>query len=130
MKHIPLLILRIGLAITFLWIGVLILAQPESWGELMAPWALRLLPIPLTQAMIGAAITDIVVGGLLLFNVLPWIAALVGAIHIAIVLIVSGITTITVRDIGLLSATLALTLETLPPSLLKSFRHGPPPPLQ
>jgi len=32
-------ILRIGLAVTFLWIGVLILRNPEAWGGYMRPWA-------------------------------------------------------------------------------------------
>ena len=111
--------LRVGLAITFLWIGILIFKNPEAWGGYLQPWAAGLLPIPLQQAMIGTAILDIIIGAFLLFDFLPWLPALVGAIHIIIVLAVSGITDITVRDIGLLVAALALTIDSLPQSIVR-----------
>jgi len=49
-------ILRVGVAITFLWIGVLILREPEAWGFYLQPWAVDLLPISLEKAMIGTAL--------------------------------------------------------------------------
>jgi len=110
-------ILRVGLAITFLWIGILILKNPEAWSGYLQPWAAELLPIPINQAMMGTAILDIIIGAFLLVDFLPWLAALVGVIHLVMVLAVSGITDITVRDIGLLTATLALIIDSLPSSL-------------
>src|SRR3989344_3963086 len=96
-------ILRVGLAITFLWIGVLILKQPEAWGGYLQPWAAGLLPVPIEQAMLGTAILDIVIGVMLLVGWLTWLAALVAGGHIFIVLAGSGVTDITVRGIGLLA---------------------------
>ena len=119
MKRISFHVLRIGLAVTFLWIGVLILKNPEAWGGYLQPWAAGLLPIPLGQAMIGTAILDIAIGVFLLINFLPWLAASVGAIHLAVILIVSGITDITARDIGLLAGTLALMIDSPPPSTIR-----------
>ena len=116
--------MRVGLAITFLWIGVLIFKNPEAWGGYLEPWAAGLLPIPLTQAMIGTAILDIVIGAFLLVDFLPWLAALVGVIHLMSVLAVSGITDITVRDIGLLAGTLALMIDSLPPVFRNKFFSG------
>ena len=113
--------LRVGLAITFLWIGILIFKNPEAWGGYLQPWAAGLLPIPLSQAMIGTAILDIIIGAFLLIDFLPWLAALVGAIHLVIVLTVSGITDITVRDIGLLVGTLALMIDSLPQWMLNKI---------
>ena len=107
-------ILRIGLAVTFLWIGVLILRNPEAWGGYLRPWATGLLPIPIAQAMTGTAILDIIIGVFLLINFLPRLTALIGAIHLAVILIVSGITDITVRDIGLLAGMLALVIDSPP----------------
>ncbi len=121
MKRTSFHFLRVGLAITFLWIGVLIFKNPDAWGGYLQPWAAGLLPIPLAQAMIGTAILDITIGAFLLIDFLPWLAALVGAIHIVIVLIVSGITDITVRDIGLLVAALALMIDSLPPWVLNKI---------
>jgi len=123
MKKTSFHFLRVGLAITFLWIGVLIFKNPESWGGYLQPWAAGLLSIPLTQAMIGTAILDILIGFFLLIDVLTWLAAFVGAVHLIIVLAVSGITDITVRDIGLLAAALALMIDSLPQVVLKWFKE-------
>jgi len=83
------------------------------------PWAADLLPIPLKEAMIGAAILDIIIGSFLLIDFFVWPAALAGVIHLVIVLTVSGITDITVRDIAILAAALALTADSLPKSFLE-----------
>ena len=115
-------ILRVGLAITFLWIGVLIFKQPEAWGGYLMPWAAGLLPIPIEQAMMGTAVLDIVIGVLLLFDYFVWLAAIAGTIHLIIVLAVSGITDITVRDIGILTATVALMAESLPKNFINKFK--------
>lgn len=107
-------ILRVGLGITFLWISVLIFKSPESWGTFLQPWAAGLLPIPLKTAMIGTAIFDAVVGFLLLVDIGIWIVLLLAALHLATVIIIVGITDVTVRDIGLLFAVIALLLDSLP----------------
>lgn len=110
LQQSPYHILRIGLAVTFLWIGILIFRNPEAWGGYLQPWAAKLMPIPLAQTMIGVATLDITIGFLLLIDVLTWFASAIGAAHLVIVLIVSGINAITVRDIGLLSSALALAI--------------------
>lgn len=85
----------------------------------MQPWALGLLPIPLAQAMIGTAILDIAIGALLLVDIFTWLAALVSAVHLITILTVSGITDITVRDIGLFAGALALVVDSLPQVVLR-----------
>lgn len=117
MKKSSFHIVRVGLAITFLWIGVLIFKNPEAWGGYLEPWAVGLLPIPLSEAMIGTAILDIAIGALLLTDTLVWLAALAGAVHLGIVLTVSGITDITVRDIGLFAGLIAIFADSLPQTI-------------
>lgn len=118
-------ILRVGIAITFLWIGVLIFKYPEAWGNYLQPWAAGLLPIPIEQAMLGTAILDTVIGIFLLIDMFTWLAALLGIIHLIIVLTVSGITSVTVRDIGLLAATIAIFVDMFPVEKFKrSFRKN------
>lgn len=80
----------------------------------MQPWAANLLPVPLKQAMLGTAMLDIAIGFFLLIGARVWIAAFIAAAHLVIVLIVSGITDITARDVGLLAASTALAIESLP----------------
>ena len=117
MKKISYHILRIGLAITFLWIGILIFKNPIGWSTYIEPWAAKLIPGSLVNAMLETAVLDMLVGIFLLFDIFTWLAALVGFLHIMIVLISCGITDVTVRDIGLLGAVLALAIETLPPKI-------------
>lgn len=114
--------MRVGLAITFLWIGILIFQNPEAWGSYIKPWALAWLPLSLVQVMIGTAVLDLTVGVLLLLDIFTWIAAFVGAIHIIVVLVTSGITDITVRDVGLLTGALAISFEALPEWILSKFK--------
>lgn len=121
--------MRVGLAITFLWIGILIFQNPEAWGSYIKPWALAWLPLSLVQVMAGTAVLDLTVGVLLLLDIFTWIAAFVGAIHIIVVLITSGITDITVRDVGLLTGALAISFEALPEWILSKFKKKPSVPL-
>ena len=114
MKKTSYCVLRIGIAISFLWIGVLIFKSPEGWGNMIQPWAATLLPVPLKEAMLGTAVVDILIGILLFIDLWTWLAALIGTLHITVVLVTTGITEITVRDIGLLAATLALAINTSP----------------
>lgn len=107
-------ILRVGMAITFLWIGILILKMPASWGGYVQPWVVDILPVSISHVMIGTAILDIIIGALLVFDFLTWLAAFFGAVHLLVVLTVAGITDITIRDIGLLAGVLALMIDSLP----------------
>ena len=114
MKSYSFHILRVGTAITFLWIAVLIIRNPEAWMGLVQPWAEKLLPFNLEQALIETAILDFLIGFFLLIDRFVLAASLFGSIHIVIVLIVVGIDVITVRDIAILSGTLALVAESYP----------------
>lgn len=114
-------ILRVGLAITYLWISILIFKNPEAWGGYLEPWAAGLLPVTLKQAMITIAIVDATIGTLLLTDILTWLAALAAVVHLVIVLTVSGINDVTVRDIGLLAGALALSIDSLPYSVKQRF---------
>lgn len=124
MKNYAMAAIRIGLAITFLWIGVLIYREPETWGGFIQPWAAALLPVPLKTAMIGAAILDIAIGFFLLLNWFVFWASLLAFSHIALVLAVAGIDSITVRDIGLAGAALGLLLDSWPVRLRELFLHS------
>ncbi len=116
MKNSSFHILRVGLAIVFLWIGVLIFKSPEGWGTLIQPWAAGLLPFPLETAMIGTAILDIIIGFLLLIDIdhFVLVGSLLGGLQVLGVLIVTGINDITVRDIAILAACLAFFINSLP----------------
>jgi hypothetical protein len=104
-------ILRVGIAITFLWIGLLILKDPIGWGGYVAPWAENLIPFPMKSVMLFVGFFDITVGLMFLLDIFVLEAALAGVVHLFTVLAVAGINAITVRDIGLFSACLAIFFE-------------------
>lgn len=103
--------LRLALAITFIWIGILIVRDPVSWGAFLQPWAVELLPLPLRDAMMATGILDIIIGGLLFFGLATGVAATLASVHLGIILLTTGIDAVTVRDIGLLGASIALAIE-------------------
>ena len=107
-------ILRLGLGVTFLWIGVMIFQDPIGWSTFIKPWAARLIPVPLVQAMQDTAALDVLVGALLLSGLFVWAAAALGALHLTIVLVTVGVNATTVRDVGLLAASLSLAAAEWP----------------
>lgn len=123
-------ILRVGMAITFLWIGLLIFQNPEAWGGYIQPWMQDLIPIGVAEFMIGVAIFDLVVGFFLLIDTFTWAFALLGALHLVGVLTVSGISPVTVRDIAILAGCISLFFDApnpiLPMSAKKHIVKKPP----
>lgn len=118
-------IVRVGMGITFLWIGVLIFREPEAWGGYLQPWAMHLLPLPIKEIMLGTAFLDVLIGFLLLVDIFTWLASFVGALHIATVLIGAGITAITVRDIGLFTSLVAIAVTAWPINIFPRKRYPP-----
>lgn len=122
--------LRVGLAITFLWVGILIFQSPEAWGGYIQPWAYDLLPLGGKEIMLTTAVFDVIVGFLLLIDSYLWIATLLASLHLIVVLVVSGITEVTVRDIAILTGSIALFIESIPESIVNRFTKKPTTPIQ
>lgn len=111
-------ILRAGLAITFLWVGILILQNPDAWTGFIGPRVESLLIGSPRETMVLTAVFDLVVGFFLLIDVFTFLASVLASFHLVIVLAVAGIDATTVRDIGLLAGALALVLHTWPTKYL------------
>ncbi len=129
MKKTSFHILRVGLVVTFLWIGILILKEPDAWGGFIQPCAIKLLPTSIHNMMISTAYLDLAIGFFLLIDTFVWLAAFVGAGHLFIVLAVSGINDVTVRDIAILAGAIALFADSLPEYIRNKFRKSRPLPL-
>lgn len=115
------LVLRVGIGITFLWIGILIFRDPTGWAAFIQPWAAKLIPGSIQTAMLQTAVLDMIIGVLLILGLWTWLASLLGVIHLIIVLVTAGITDVTARDIGLLAASLSLFLGSAKPSFLQKI---------
>ncbi len=108
--ELPIFILRVGIGITFFLTGVLILKDDDKWTHMLPKWFLKFLPSPAQSFMMGTAALDLILGVWLLSGYYAGIAAVLGALHLAGVLIVSGKDEFheVYRDIGLLFACVAL----------------------
>lgn len=116
MKHASYHVLRVGLGITFLWIGILIIQNPLSWFENLLPWPQNLLDGWAIYIMYIIASMDLLIGLLLLVDIMLWLVALIGALHLITALFATGITALTVHDITLIAALIAVFLESKGPS--------------
>lgn len=100
------LLLRLGLGIVFLWIGIDILRHPDVWLRFVP----ESLPFGIPQ-QVGLQINgffDILLGILLIVRVFPKITLTLAALHLAGILLTHGVDAITIRDAGLLGGVLAL----------------------
>lgn len=100
--------LRLGLAITFVWVGIFILRDPAGWGGFIKPWAREFLPADLVGFMRANGIFNIAVGSLLGLGIWVRLVSILAVLHLVGGLVASGIDAVTVRDIGLLGGALAL----------------------
>lgn len=109
--ELPILILRIGLGVTFILSGILILKDEDKWTHMLPQWFTRHLPSA-RSFMVTTAWLDIITGAWLLSGYLTGIAALFAAFHLLGVLIVSGKNEFheVYRDIGLLFGCVALAV--------------------
>lgn len=106
------LVLRLGLAALFLWFGFSQLLDGLNWVGWVPAWAVEVLHIPPAMIVLGNGAFEVVMGGLLAFNVFTRWAALALALHLAVITVEIGMNEIGVRDFGLTMATLALALFT------------------
>lgn len=104
-------VLRLSLGVTFLWIGIMIVKDPVSWVGFLQDWFVKLLPFSPTLLLTLTGYLDIVLGGLFLLNFFTPYIGIIGTIHMALILISSGVNETTVRDIAIGGACFSLFLE-------------------
>ncbi len=123
MRKTSILALRTGLALTFIVVGVYIWLHPTIWYSMLLPWAKGITvggtARPVLQAV---AIFDIFIGILFLLDLWTWIVALIASVMLVLSLAATGVSDATVRDIGLLGASLALLFATMPEKTARKMR--------
>ena len=112
MKIKGLTVLRLGLGITFLWIGVRIFQSPQNWASLLQDYFVKYLPVSPVSFMKINSYVDVALGLLLILNKFTKLVVAICALQLIGILVACSVTDITVRDIGLLGASLGLFLDT------------------
>ncbi|MDP2631352.1 MAG: hypothetical protein Q8P30_01115 [Candidatus Uhrbacteria bacterium] len=115
-------ILRVSMAITFLWIAVLIFREPMLWSGFIDPWFLRISPLDGITLIYIVGVFDALLGLMFLIDLKTHWAGFLAALHMFSVLTVSGIDNITVRDIAIFGASLSLLSEAMPQRWRDAFK--------
>jgi uncharacterized membrane protein len=102
------MILRFGLGLTFILIGVNIFRSPNTWIGYLPTY----LPVGISrESMLQiTGLADLALGLLLIVRIWPRVAGFLIAVHILAILVTNGFDAVLIRDVGLLGMALAVTL--------------------
>lgn len=109
-KYAP-LILRIGLAMVFLWFGMNQLLNQSTWLSLIPEWVTSLSGMTAKTVVILNGIFEVAMSVFLAFGI--WIrpVAILLSIHLLMIIGDLGLTAVGVRDVGLLSALVSVAFQ-------------------
>lgn len=109
------LILRIGLGMSFLFLGVNKIAKPEIWVGWI-PLQLKPLIPDVNQFLVFNGVMEVVAAFMLIFGIYTKVASVAVSAFLLAILLFFGADDITSRDIGLLA--MAITIVVLGPGEL------------
>ncbi|HXF44321.1 MAG TPA: DoxX family membrane protein [Candidatus Paceibacterota bacterium] len=102
----PILILRLGLGLTFVYAGASSLSNPSSWIGYVPEWTGFIAPAGTLLALHG--VFELLIGLALAAGFYLPAASLVAFLDIGLILVLYGVDDVTFRDFGLLMSSLAL----------------------
>lgn len=104
-------ILRIGLALVFLWFGIDQIIDTRSWIGYIPDWVTHYSGLQAATVVYLNGVFEIVFGTALLFGLFTRIVAFVLFLHIADITFTVGFDAIGVRDFGLTVATFVIFVQ-------------------
>lgn len=104
-------ILRIGLALVFLWFGVDQIIHPNAWLGFIPEWVVDLSNISAPTIVFLNGLFEIVFGTALLFGIFTRFVAFLLFLHMADITLMVGFDSIGVRDFGLSIAMLSIWIN-------------------
>ncbi len=119
-------ILRIGLALVFLWFGISQISDTVNWVGYIPDWVVNLSSLNATTIVYLNGGFEIIFGTALLFGLFTRFVAFLLFLHIADITFTVGFDAIGVRDFGLTIATLVVWINGSDFFSLDSFIKKPP----
>ena len=110
MKYYAPIILRISIAIVFLWFALSQFIAPIEWTGYLPDWTSRTFMPQTTFIMLNATF-ETIFGLMLLLGVFTRISAALLGLHLIAITIAVGYNSIGVRDLGLSIAALSIALN-------------------
>lgn len=103
-------VLRIGMALVFLWFGIAQVTAPQDWTDYIPSWVPGAATGATTHVLINGGI-EIIMAVMLLVGVFVRPVAALAALHMLVITIVVGYNAVGVRDAGLFFGILAVALS-------------------
>lgn len=110
-KSLSPLILRVGIAIVFVWFGIHQLMSQTMWVSLIPAWVVSLTGLTAKTLVILNGIFEVVMAFLLAIGYKIRIVAVLLSLHLLSIIGDLGLTAVGIRDVGLLFATLAIAFH-------------------
>ncbi|HYC79493.1 MAG TPA: cytochrome c biogenesis protein CcdA, partial [Candidatus Binatia bacterium] len=114
------LILRYGLALTYLFSGYDLIAHPRSWSSFVPYWMESLLPVDVLTYIQFQGAVEILLALAFISGFLLRPAAFISAVEMVGILLLYGIDAVTFRDLAILGGSLAVFFATFSPSAQKT----------
>lgn len=111
MKKFAPLILRVGLALVFLWFGSQQVMHPEAWVGLIPEWVTSFSGLYALHVVYSNGAFEIIFGLCLLVGYFTRVAAFLLSIHLIGIIFSVGYNDVGVRDFGLLMSTISVFLN-------------------
>ncbi len=108
-KYAP-AVVRIGIALVFLWFGSSQISSPANWTGMIPNYAMNILPLPPETLVVMHGLFEIVFGVLLLIGFQTRLAASLLTLNLVHIIFVVGYNDIGIRDFGLFTAMVSVTL--------------------
>ena len=108
--HAP-LVLRIGIALVFIWFGLQQLFHADKWIGLIPEWVVSISHLSAVTIVYFNGVFEVVLGLFLFFGIFTSIVSFLLALHLLTIIIDVGYNPIGVRDFGLLMATISIFLD-------------------
>ena len=103
-------VLRIGIALVFMWFGYHQLVNQAMWISLIPHWAIAITGMSAGTLVIANGVFEVLMSLLLIFGYRLRTVGILLSLHLLMIICDIGLSAIGVRDAGLLFATIAIAL--------------------
>lgn len=104
-------VLRIGIAVVFLWFGINQISDPSQWLDYVPQWVSSLSGLSIPTIVFLNGIFEITFGAALLLGFFTRFVSLILALHMLDIMTIVGLNAIGVRDFGLSIAIIAIFMD-------------------
>ena len=122
-KYAP-TVLRIGIALVFMWFGFQQFTNPEAWISYLPKFVTHITPLDGYQIILLDGVFELVFASALLLGYYTRFTALILALHLLDITFIVGFDAVGVRDFGLSLATIAIFMFGSSPFSLDDYKSN------